>query len=40
MPEPRNRVVRVTEFGGPEGLEVVETPLPNAARGEDRPRAN
>jgi hypothetical protein len=30
MMEPRNRVVRVSCFGDPEGLEVVELPLPSA----------
>jgi NADPH:quinone reductase len=38
MIEPRNRVVRVSRFGGPEGLEVVEAPLPTAGRGEVRVR--
>jgi len=36
--EPRNRVVRVRRFGGPEGLEVVDAPLPQAGRGEVRVR--
>jgi NADPH:quinone reductase-like Zn-dependent oxidoreductase len=36
MSEPRNRVVRVSRFGGPEGLEVVDAPLPTAGRGEVR----
>jgi NADPH:quinone reductase-like Zn-dependent oxidoreductase len=36
--EPRNRVVQVRRFGGPEGLEVVEAPLPTAGRGEVRVR--
>ena len=36
MNERRNRVVRVSRFGGPEGLEVVDAPLPNAGRGEVR----
>ena len=31
-----NRVVRVRRFGGPEGLEVVDVPLPTAGRGEVR----
>ncbi|HVJ21466.1 MAG TPA: medium chain dehydrogenase/reductase family protein [Polyangiaceae bacterium] len=35
---PRNRVVRVRRFGGPEGLEVVDAPLPKAGRGEVRVR--
>ena len=34
----RNRVVQVRRFGGPEGLEVVETPMPTAGRGEVRVR--
>src|SRR5262249_38738303 len=38
MREPRNWVVRVNQFGGPEGLEVVDTPLPKAGRGEVRVR--
>jgi NADPH:quinone reductase-like Zn-dependent oxidoreductase len=36
MGEPHNRVVQVGRFGGPEGLEVVETPLPTAGSGEVR----
>jgi NADPH:quinone reductase-like Zn-dependent oxidoreductase len=36
MAEPRNRVVQVRRFGGPDGLEVVDAPLPAAARGEVR----
>ena len=36
--EPRNRVVRVSRFGAPEGLEVVDAPLPTAGRGEVRVR--
>ena len=28
MSEPRNRVVQVKRFGGPEELEVVDAPLP------------
>ena len=36
--EPRNRVVQVRRFGGPDGLEVVEAPLPTAGRGEVRVR--
>jgi NADPH:quinone reductase len=36
--EPRNRVVRVSRFGEPEGLEVVVAPLPTAGRGEVRVR--
>jgi NADPH2:quinone reductase len=38
MTEPRNRVVQVSRFGGPEGLEVVDAPLPTAGRGEVRVR--
>jgi NADPH:quinone reductase len=37
--EPRNRVVQVRRFGGPEGLEVVDAPLPTAGRGKVRVRA-
>ena len=33
-----NRVVQVRRFGGPDGLEVVEAPLPAAGRGEVRVR--
>jgi alcohol dehydrogenase-like protein len=36
--EPRNRVVQVRRFGGPDGLEVVDAPLPKAGRGEVRVR--
>jgi len=38
MSEPRNRVVRVSRFGDPEGLQMVETPLPTAGRGQVRVR--
>lgn len=38
MAELRNRVVQVKRFGGPEGLEVVEAPLPTAGPGEVRVR--
>src|SRR5512147_749165 len=38
MTEPRNRVVQVRGFGGPELLEVVDAPLPTAGRGEVRIR--
>jgi NADPH2:quinone reductase len=38
MREPRNRVVQVRRFGGAEGLEVVDAPLPTAGRGEVRVR--
>lgn len=36
MSEPHNRVVQVREFGGPEGLEVADAPLPMPGRGEVR----
>ena len=36
MNEPRNRVVQVRRFGGPDGLEVVDAPRPTAGRGEVR----
>jgi NADPH:quinone reductase-like Zn-dependent oxidoreductase len=38
MREARNRVVQVGRFGGPDGLEVVEAPLPTPGRGEVRVR--
>src|SRR5215813_11488740 len=38
MREPRNRVVRVRRFGGPNELEVVDAPLPTVGRGEVRVR--
>lgn len=38
MRERRNRVVEVKRFGGPDGLEVVDAPLPTAGRGEVRVR--
>src|SRR6516164_5158765 len=38
MIEPRNRVVEVTRFGGPDGLKVVDAPLPTAGPGEVRVR--
>ena len=38
MREPRNRVVQIRRFGGPDGLEVVDAPLPRAGRGEVRVR--
>src|SRR5215510_10800309 len=38
MMQPRNQVVQVNRFGGPEGLEVVHAPLPSARRGEVRVR--
>ena len=36
MSEPRNRVVQVRRFGGPEELAVVDAPLPTVGRGEVR----
>ena len=36
--DPRNRVVQVRRFGGPDGLEAVEAPMPSAGRGEVRVR--
>src|SRR5256885_8133247 len=36
--KPRNRVVQVSRFGGPDGLEVVDAPLPTAGKGEVRVR--
>jgi NADPH:quinone reductase-like Zn-dependent oxidoreductase len=38
MREPRNRVVQVRRFGGPDELEVVDAPLPTAGRHEVRVR--
>jgi NADPH:quinone reductase-like Zn-dependent oxidoreductase len=38
MREPYNRVVQVKRFGGPEGFEVVDAPLPMAGPGEVRVR--
>ena len=38
MKEPRNRVVQVRRFGGPDELEVIDAPLPMAGRGEVRVR--
>jgi len=38
MMEPRNQVVQVGRFGGPEGLEVVDNPMPYAGPGEVRVR--
>ena len=38
MSELRNRIVQVSRFGGPEGLEVVDAPLPEPRRGEVRVR--
>lgn len=36
MSNPRNRVVQLRRFGGPEELEVVDAPLPTAGPGEVR----
>ena len=38
MIEPHNRVVQLRRFGGPEGLQVVDVPLPTAGPGEVRVR--
>jgi NADPH:quinone reductase-like Zn-dependent oxidoreductase len=38
MKETRNRVVEVTRFGDPDGLRVIDAPLPTADRGEVRAR--
>ena len=38
MREPRNRMVQVRRFGGPDELEAVGAPLPTAGRGEVRVR--
>jgi NADPH:quinone reductase-like Zn-dependent oxidoreductase len=38
MSELRNRVVQVKRFGGPDGLEVVDAPLPTVGLGEVRVR--
>ena len=38
MTQPRNPVVQVKHFGGPDELEVVDAPLPSAGRGEVRVR--
>jgi NADPH:quinone reductase-like Zn-dependent oxidoreductase len=38
MSELHNRVVQVSRFGGPEGLEVVDAPVPTPGRGEVRVR--
>ena len=38
MTKPRNTVVQVRRFGGSDGLEVVDAPLPTAGRGEVRVR--
>jgi NADPH:quinone reductase len=36
--EPRNRVVQLPRYGGPDELKVVDAPLPTAGRGEVRVR--
>ena len=36
--ERHNRIVQIRRFGGPDGLEVVDAPLPTAGRGEVRVR--
>ena len=38
MIKPRNRVVQLARYGGPDELEVVDAPLPTAGRGEVRVR--
>src|SRR6516165_8464696 len=38
MSEPRNRVVQVRRFGGPDELQVVDAPMPSAGLGEVRIR--
>src|SRR6266545_8231173 len=38
MSERRNQVIQVSRFGDPEGLEVIDAPLPTAGRGEVRVR--
>ncbi|MCM2279022.1 MAG: medium chain dehydrogenase/reductase family protein [Oligoflexia bacterium] len=38
MKESRNRVVEISRFGGPDGLKISDTPLPQAGRGEVRLR--
>src|SRR5262249_1086113 len=38
MSEPRNRVVQLSRFGGPEGVEVIDAAMPTAGRGEVRVR--
>ena len=38
MSRPRNRVVQVRRFGGPDELEVIDAPLPTARQGEVRVR--
>lgn len=36
MPELLNRVVQLSEYGGPEALRIVDLPMPTAGRGEVR----
>ena len=38
MVQPANRVIQLTRFGGPEGLQIVETPVPSPGPGEVRVR--
>ncbi|HXX07341.1 MAG TPA: medium chain dehydrogenase/reductase family protein [Pseudolabrys sp.] len=38
MSEPRNRIVQISRFGGPDVIEVVDAPLPTAGPGEVRVR--
>jgi NADPH:quinone reductase-like Zn-dependent oxidoreductase len=38
MKQPENRVVQVSRFGGPEGIDVVDAPMPTAGPGEVRVR--
>src|SRR5215467_11949582 len=38
MREPRNRVVQLKRFGGPDELEVLDAPMPTVGRGEVRVR--
>src|SRR4051812_17977474 len=38
MSEPRNQVIQVRDFGGPDALQVVDAPMPAAGRGEVRVR--
>jgi NADPH:quinone reductase len=36
MTEPRNRVIQVSRFGDPDGLEVVDAAVPTVGRGQVR----
>jgi len=38
MAEPRNRIVQVRRYGGPEEIEVVDAPMPAPGRGDVRVR--